>query len=466
MADYETLTDRELAIAAANGDQRAPAALYDRYFAEVYDFAVRTLRNADAAADVVQRTFTDVSGSLAPGTVPENVNVWLYSIALSQTTARAREMSQAVSPTQQPDIGPAPFVQMDPARAVDFQPAQQEGELRELVWQSATELSPREYALLDLNLRREMDAGQLAAVVGISPQSAEATLSTLRDSFEDAVTASFLLQRGREECPELVELLARTTASTASPEIRQAVVAHLETCQQCMALTAAIPGPSSVLSGFADVPAAAGVKEVIWGNVLAAPAVETQASAVAAAPVGRRRRSLLIALLLGLAALAVIALLVALFAGDGGDAVADPDDIRSTSHEIGEPSTDPVVRMVWSRQEGVQAYSVSWSEEAFELPDEVGDLTGRATETRSPELEPGDWFFHLRTQRADGTWTSTVHVGPFEVEPEPEPTEESTPEPTPTPEEEPTPTEEPATPLPTPEDTPEPETPTPAPTQT
>jgi hypothetical protein len=173
--------------------------------------------------------------------------------------------------------------------------------------------------------------------------------------------------------------------------------------------------------------------------------------------------------LLGTAAAAVIALVVVLLAtsgdGDDGDTVGDPEDVRSTSHEVGFPSTDPVIQIVWSRPaEPVQAYSIAWSEQQFELPDETGDLTGQATEATSPTLEPGSWFFHLRTQRADGTWTSTVHLGPFpieeEVSPSPEPTEEVTEEPEPTETEEPT---EPATPSPEPT---EEETEAPEPTAT
>jgi len=164
---------------------------------------------------------------------------------------------------------------------------------------------------------------------------------------------------------------------------------------------------------------------------------------------------ILLVLLGLLGALAIAALLFLLLSGDDGEP-KDPDDVRSTSHEIGEPSEDNVVKVVWSRQDNVLAYSVVWSEEQFELPDEVGDLSGNATDATSPELDPGDWFFHLRTQGNDGKWTSTVHIGPFEIvapeeSPTPEPTEEPTGEPTEEPTEEPQPTAEPATDTPSPE---------------
>ncbi len=182
-----------------------------------------------------------------------------------------------------------------------------------------------------------------------------------------------------------------------------------------------------------------------------------------AAPAGRGR-PLLIALLAGLVALAIAVALILLLDSGGDDGLGKPDDIRSTSHRIGEPSSETVVSLVWSRQEGVLAYSVSWSGDRFELPDEVGDLSGDATDAMSPQLTPGEWYFHLRTQHEDGTWTNTVHVGPFQIVAEATPTPSPSPQPTPSPSPQPTPSPTPEpSPSPTPEPTPSP-TPEPTPT--
>jgi RNA polymerase sigma factor (sigma-70 family) len=463
MTDYGTLTDRELAIAGGSSDQRAVAALYDRYFSDVYDFAARTLRNIEPAADIVQSTFAEALRDLRRGTVPENVKSWLYAIALRNATARSTQSSPQGQPPPQYQTSAPSFTAIDAAPPSDLEAVRNDSELKDVVWRSATDLSPREYALLDLSVRRGMTANELAGVIAVSDDTANTTRSSVGDSFEQAVTASLLVQRGRDDCPELAGLLARSNAPETSPQVRQAVLAHLQSCQRCQATTSAYPGPLSVFAALTNVPAAAGLKEVIWGNVLAATTA-VGATPAAEAPARRRRWPWIIALLLLLAVLAAVA--APLLLSGGEDAVGDPDDVRSTSHEVGEESTDNVVRMVWSRQDGVMAYSVSWSTVEFELPDEVGDLSGDATDAESPELEPGDWYFHLRTQRDDGTWTTTVHVGPFEIiEGEPSPTEEP-PEPTRTPSPAPTPTEEPPTPQPTSPPTPVPATSTPVPTQT
>jgi hypothetical protein len=175
----------------------------------------------------------------------------------------------------------------------------------------------------------------------------------------------------------------------------------------------------------------------------------------------------------------VIAIILA--STGGGAATRDPDDVHSTTHRAGEASSDNIIAIAWSRQPNVEAYSVRWSQGHSDLPNTDADLPGDATSTRSPPLDQGFWYFHLRTEGENGEWTATVHVGPFIIidvpeegaqirespTPSPEPTatptvvvaEEITgPVPTPTP----APTLAP-TPLPTPTPTPKP-TSTPAPT--
>ena len=448
--DYAAQTDRELVIGTANRDERAFAALYDRYFEDIYDFALRLLRNIDAASAVTQNTFAEARRSIPGRHVPDSVRAWLYSLALADATSAARtSTATAAAPDPSKQALPS-LTEIDPSRLPGAEDAGQDAGLREAVWQSAEQFSPREQALLDLHLRRGLTPAEVAEGLLISPETAQSTLSNLRQSFEKTSATRLLLLRGRDACPELAALLQRSAAPQDSPAVQEAVQAHLAVCDICPSTVQAYPPPADVFAAFALVPAPAGLKEIIWGNLASA------APAAAAVPTEahkkRRLLPILLALLGILGAVAIAALLFFLLSGDDDGGPQDPDDVRSTNHEIGVPSTDNVVDVVWSRQENVMAYSVDWTEDKFTLPDEVGDLSGTATDATSPELDPGSWFFHLRTQGADGKWTSTVHVGPFDiVAPEPSPSPEPTEEPAPTEEPTPEPTAEPATDTPTPE---------------
>ena len=89
-SDYGSQTDRELAIGAANGDRNAFAALYDRFFPGIYDFAVRSLRDADAAADVAENTFSEANRALSQRQIPDLPAAWLYGLARSYAVAASR----------------------------------------------------------------------------------------------------------------------------------------------------------------------------------------------------------------------------------------------------------------------------------------------------------------------------------------------------------------------------------------
>ena len=462
-SQYERQTDRELAIGAANGDQRAFAALYDRYFAQVHDLAVRALRSPDVAADAAQATFQQAAQRLASGRVPEQIRAWLYSIAISEA---ATDMHQAAASRQPVDEQSLPsFIEIDALRLAGVQGVAEDIGYRKLVWDSATRLSPREYLLLDLSLRRELSAEEIGESLGISEETAETTVAGVRQAFEQNTAVELLTLRGRESCPELEADVQRSSVPDAWPELQHAVAAHYNACETCRATVASHPASPVVLGGFALVPAAAGLKEVTWGNVVAVlPAAAATATAGAkpappVAPGGERKGMatwLKWTLGLGGALVALIGVvgIILLVSGGGDDEVSanNPDKIRAVGLDTGDSTTENVLEMEWKRQEGVQAYSYEFSVNSATLPDETGELSGEADGVTSPLLDPGRWWFHIRTQGQDGTWTGPQHVGPYNIiqatreptpEPTPEPTEAPTAEPTPAPTEAPTPSPQP-----------------------
>ena len=455
-SDYGSQTDRELAIGAANGDRNAFAALYDRFFPGIYDFAVRSLRDADAAADVAENTFSEANRALSQRQIPDLPAAWLYGLARSYTVAASRQ-----PPPTTPGSPLPALTEIDPARSAA--PIAPDAETRELVWEAAAALGPAEYALLDASLRRHLPPDEIAAGFGISPETASTNVNNLRAALDRSLVTGVLIRRGGETCPELAALLARTTGGASSPAVQEAVQAHLQTCNTCQATVAGVPSAQQVFAAFALAPAPSGFKEIIWGNVAGAAVAAAAAPLPPAFEEEKGGRGWLWALLGGLAAIIAIAVILFLvFGGDDDDteAAGNPEDIRSTSHEVDEPSTEPVIVMVWSRLDGAMGYSVDFTEEEFTQPPDSANLSSQATETSSDPLDAGEWWFHIRTQDADGEWSDAEHVGPFPIEAEetPEPTEEPTDEPTDEPTAEPTPepTEEPTeepTPVPTEEPT-------------
>jgi hypothetical protein len=99
----------------------------------------------------------------------------------------------------------------------------------------------------------------------------------------------------------------------------------------------------------------------------------------------------------------------------------DPSRAFSSSHQIATPSTNNLVTVQWEAAQdpepgsGIAGYSTVWDRFPTTLPDPVLDLDGSVTETISPPLEFGTWYFHLSTLDRAGNFTTTLHVGPFVI---------------------------------------------------
>jgi RNA polymerase sigma-70 factor (ECF subfamily) len=482
MADlqYEGLSDSELAAAFNAGDDTAFAWLYDRYFHPIYDFAVRTVRDADVAADVVQNTFVKAWEAMRKGKGGANVKAWLYAIARNDAIDELRRRQRQVLAGELSDEqGRLPsFVELDQSRLSQPDEVSQDQEMIDLVWSSAEALDPKDYTLLDLHVRRGLSTDELSECLGVSKGNVYTMLSRLRDSLESAVVTTLLVRRGRRDCPELSRIASGRMVGEASPDLRHAVKQHLEDCERCQENSRRFASPLEIFGGFAMVPAAPGIKESIWGNVGARlaegppPREPSSPRLPVEMPWARIPMEMRLAIggVVGAVLAALLLVLLVSSGGGGGGGSDDPDDVRSTSHEIGEASSVNTIRMRWTPEPGARGYSVEWSRLPVDLPDATVDLPGDADGVESRPLFPGSWYFHMRTQGEGGSWTRTVHVGPFVIVqtggPTPKPTPEGTDEPTQTPEptaeitDTPTPAPaETATPSPTPVKT----TPSPSP---
>lgn len=427
--------DLALADRAAAGDREAFAALYERYVQGIFDFVLRIVRDEDATADVVQVTFVKAWQSLGGRKRPKNVKAWLYATAHNAAIDELRRTKRLVrlEDDERPDVSGNPLAQIDTSRLSDPEAVARDRGLVELVWQCAAALSPKEYALLDMNVRQGLDADELSDALGVRKGAIYTMLSRLRGSLEESVTSSLLMQRGRRDCAELDALLTQLNATEFTKDVRQAVQRHLKDCARCQESKRRYVSPIEIFAGIAPVPVLPAVQGAIWNNVSSHVVSGATASGSTTAAAGQTALGQLAqlpgqwwagaslaakAIVAGATTAAVAGIVAGAFVvmGGGGDvSVHDPSDVHSVSHEVGVASDDNIIRISWSEQSDVQGYSVRWSTEAGALPDETVDLPGDATATISPPLPPGDWYFTLRTENTTSDWTSTVHLGPFSI---------------------------------------------------
>ena len=429
------MSDEELAAQVAQGDQAAFAALYERYFQGIYDLAIRMTRSEDIAADVVQNTFVKAWEQLRQRAIPQNVKAWLYTVARNAAIDELRLRKRLVPAEEERAEGALAFsyVELDSARLSQPETVLQDKELVELVWNSAQALSPEDYALLDLHLRKGLSADELATSLGVAKGALYTRLSRLRDALEESIVSTLLIRRGRRDCPRLDALLSAMQVTEITREVRRAVQAHLQDCPSCQESKRRYVSPVEIFAGLALVPASPALREAIWQGVSAQ--ITTTAGVGRGAPrrVPRPRLARPAAPPAALIGLSTVALVVAaVVLATSLLRVEDPRDARSTTHVIGQPSTNNMITITWSRQPEATGFSLLWSQAPDDLPDTLPELAGDATEAVSPPLSPGAWYFHLRTQGRLGRWTSTIHLGPFLIRLA-EATPQATPTPTPTP---------------------------------
>ena len=404
LVEYRARTDEELAALVANGDRDAWGLLYERHVDALFAYAARILRDADAAADVVQITYVKAWQALGRRDRSiGDVRGWLFTIARNAALDEMRKAGRI-------DLrdGTIAALQLpDPSRASDPAAVAMDAETAALVWEAAGGLSDDDQILLDLYLRRGLGPDELAVALAVTKGTIYTRLSRLRDALGDALAGTLLARYGRTDCSDLDALLARIPPDTAAPAIRRAVVRHARKCDRCEESRRRLVSPLALLAAL-PVALPDDVRDELRRRI------DTSSARRPAPPASG------IGFTMAAAAAAIVALigLVALaigVSGSSGGAPRDPDDVHSTSHVPGDVEDGDRVVMAWTAEPGATAYSVSWDHEPVGLPDDVADLSGDATSVRSPALAPGSWWFHLRTRGESGEWTSTVHVGPFVI---------------------------------------------------
>ncbi len=219
-------SDAELALAAAAGDRRAFAGIYDRYANRLHDFCAGMLADRDAAADCVQDAFCEAATSLRDLREPDKLRAWLYGVARHQCLRRLRDRrrvqpSDALPDRASPDAGPDAFARRT--------------ELADLIAEAAGGLSDRDRAVLELSYRHDLDPAELADALGVSQTNANTMVHRLRETMERSLGALLVCRRARanpDRCPELAAILHGWDGHFTIL-IRKRVARHIEGCTVC-----------------------------------------------------------------------------------------------------------------------------------------------------------------------------------------------------------------------------------------
>jgi RNA polymerase sigma factor (sigma-70 family) len=240
LPDWDVVSDAELACAAAAGDRRAFAGIYDRYADRLHDFCVGMLRDRDAAADCVQDVFCKAATTLPQLREPDKLRPWLYAIARNEALRcirdrRREQVSDVLPEAVSSDPGPDTLA----ARA----------ELADLIGEAGGGLSDRDRSVLELAYRHGLDLSEVAQALDVSYASAKKMVQRLREAIERSLGALLLARRGQttsNACPELAQILDGWDGQF-NILIRKRIARHAETCATCEHTRSELVNPVALL---------------------------------------------------------------------------------------------------------------------------------------------------------------------------------------------------------------------------
>lgn len=260
-------SDEELAAAIATGSTDAFEQFYDRHVPALYDMAYRLLRGPEAE-DVVQETFFRVWERLQGGEAVRNVRAWLFTIAHNAAldVIRARKRVVPADAAAEDDTASLASLESDPEASPEQIAMKREA--ADLVWDAAAGLSPSEYALLDLQVRRGLTVDEMAECLGgIRSGAIYTRLSRLRDSLEESVTSILLMRHGRAQCSGLDALLQASSTPQIDTKVRRTVYAHAQVCPQCRRSRQRFVSPTEILAGLSPVLLPPELRRLLWERI-------------------------------------------------------------------------------------------------------------------------------------------------------------------------------------------------------
>jgi RNA polymerase sigma factor (sigma-70 family) len=261
-----------------DGGVEAFNALYQEYAPGIYDFLLRLVRDQAAAEDLTQAAFTQAFEHRSSLREPDKVRSWLWSMAHNlamNQLSRDRRSENIEDHLELAELGRGPE---DTAVAHDA---------AELVWLAAASLEPRQYAVLDLTVRRDLSTQEVAETLGVPVSHAAVLVHRSREALGNALRY-LLVARRRERCDQLAALVPAGVRSL-TPEQRSTVDHHMRRCEKCRELGERLTMPVELFGALVFVPLPARLAKLDLSRMLAAHAGTPPARPSIGTALGRRR---------------------------------------------------------------------------------------------------------------------------------------------------------------------------------
>ncbi|MEU5881243.1 sigma-70 family RNA polymerase sigma factor [Spirillospora sp. NPDC047279] len=212
--------DPRLAGALRAGDVIALTEVYDTYAPFLFDYCHGLLRDRVEAAGALRNCLIAAREHVGGLQEPERLRGWLYAIARKESMRRRDDPSRH-SGQEAPEAEDGDLSTEQMSRRT---------ERRALAHSALGALSGRQREAIDLAVRHELDAVDLAGVFGVSTAEMEHLLGEAEADLDASLRAALIAQNHWEDCPSVSAL---TESWPLSPQTAKSLVRHVDSCPTC-----------------------------------------------------------------------------------------------------------------------------------------------------------------------------------------------------------------------------------------
>lgn len=190
--------ERDLVLAARNGDGVAMKTLTERYYPRIYRMLAAMVRDDELALDLAQETFAKAIQAIAGFEMSSSFYTWLYRIARNTAVDNVRRMKNMSGGCEYDDaidhpgdIGAGPVAPLEPSRAVGAR------ELMRKVRLAMDELSIGQREILVLREIEGMSYEEIARVLEIRKGTVMSRLFAARMRLREILETRWGIRAGQ-----------------------------------------------------------------------------------------------------------------------------------------------------------------------------------------------------------------------------------------------------------------------------
>jgi RNA polymerase sigma-70 factor (ECF subfamily) len=209
---------------AAKGNRRAFTTLFNRYFQQVYNYALMLCRDPSLAEDLTQEAFIRAHNNLDRFGPPWNFRTWIFRLTHNHFIDLIRR-ERDVDPLEEGDR----VISKDLGPELETQ----RSETADRVHNILGGLLPGHREILVLRELHGFSYAEIGQILDISLSNVKVMIHRARGAFQEAYGTKLLLEDPAGECQEVASLLHVLHDQEVTHDQQRLVQEHLKVCESC-----------------------------------------------------------------------------------------------------------------------------------------------------------------------------------------------------------------------------------------